>query len=446
LTINQITMFQFAAGPAVVGVTAEGGVRVTLGGSDSEQGSDPLATPVVDGVTPTITLNVQVNEETLKNAKDFLVVVWKHIQRAFMWRRIHSKYAHYQTKTLNDNQEEQQVTLDHQQEFNLWRRSVLFISCPLVGIRVILSLVRIFKSSFREYFNGFGMAVLAGYIIGMILDIVSISASLWFWNSYEKSSRYLAIGWIGSLVLSLWFIASPVSFLLKGTILDQSEDISAIAYRWAIGMAFTMILFPLLITIPMSMTRSALFIKGILPETSIAGFFIVLVSPLASILVLITGVMLSQLIGNTLSFIGIMLQMLAPIIMVIRSRLFFAPRDEKIDVEITWAHWTTEAMSIVGLLCFVIWAADEKLLNDGVEVARVLFEMFGRSLITTLFFADRLFDMSVCQLFSIRKAMGRIDWSSVKMLMEHYDSKYSDFKLTEKEMAHFMDHTERNED
>jgi hypothetical protein len=210
-------------------------------------------------------------------------------------------------------------------------------------------------------------------------------------------------------------------------------------------MSFIMLVSPILITMPISAIRGSLYIKGLLPEASLAGFFIALVSPLAAILILVSTVIMSEFTGDPLSFIGIILQILAPIIMAFRSRLYTAPRTEKIDAEISWIQWTTKGIVSVGLICLTIWAANKKLLSDGTEVARFLFELFGRSLITTVFFADRLFDLSICQFFNNRPAMGGFDRTGIEALMEHYILKYSDFKLAEKDTNHLNDYTERDE-
>jgi hypothetical protein len=210
------------------------------------------------------------------------------------------------------------------------------------------------------------------------------------------------------MALSLCIIAVPISFIVKDDIFDQAEDLSAMYLRWAFGMTFILQVFPILITIPMSMIRGSLYVKGLLPEISIPGFFIALMPPVASILILVTAVMISQLTGNSLSFISILLQTLPPIIMAFRQRLNTAPRTEKIDIEISWIQWITEGLINVGLLCLVIWASDKQLLTSGREIIRFLLEFFGRSLITTVFFADRLFDISVCQLYSNHKSMGMI--------------------------------------
>ena len=456
------TMFHAAVGPSVIGVTSSGGdtgVTVTFGDPGLEQGNiDPLAIPMElqfgeDGspmlVLPsleTVNLQIHCNENFFIMLRKLVVMIWFHAKRAFMWNMVHVKCTEYEAKSMEYQDDETQSMMPTRlQKYIVWRRSVMIVALPAIGIRNILALVVLFKTSLHEYYNSFGIMLLVGYYFGLILDGASICASLWFWNSYEKSSRFLAIGWIGSLVLSLWLIVVPVSFIMKDNLLDQGITESEMYLRWAYGMGFIIAVFPILITVPMSMIRGSLYIKGLLPEASLSGFFITLVSPSASILVVVTAVLISELTGDALSFIGVLLQILAPAIMAVRPRLYTVPRTDKIDNEISWIQWTTEAMVNLGLLCLVIWANNEKILSNGTEVTRFLFEWCGRTLITTVFFADRLFAVSICQLFSNRKAMGGVGWSEIKALMKHYNAKYSDFTSTEHEMLHLKDNTERDE-
>jgi hypothetical protein len=225
-TVSPLTMLQVVAGPAVLGATTGGdaGVTLTLGVPGLEQGIDPLAPqmdPVGDGSTPlpTVSLQIHLNENFFITLRKLFNIIWFHLQRAFMWKLAHIKYTDYEAKSMV-NPHEEQLMPDRQQMFNVWRRSVIIVSLPAVGLRIVLSLVVIFRTSIREYFSSFGIMILVGYVFGLILDVVSTCASLWFWNSYEKSSRYLAIGWVGSMILSLLLITFPVSFILKDDMFD----------------------------------------------------------------------------------------------------------------------------------------------------------------------------------------------------------------------------------
>jgi hypothetical protein len=53
----------------------------------------------------------------------------------------------------------------------------------------------------------------------------------------------------------------------------------------------------------------------------------------------------------------------------------------------------------------------------------------GKAWLLLFFFAHRLSDVSIRQLFSNRKSMGGFDLIEMNSLMEHYNIKYSDFKL-----------------
>lgn len=363
-----------------------------------------------------------------------LRVVWRHVRRVLMWRLINVKLTNYESKVMA--KDEFNISPSRQQRYEAWRRSLMMIALPSVTFSTIFKLSDLsedFKDA-GEVYNAVGYAMLGTSALATILFCCCTYAALYYWNQYDKSSRMITIGWVGSLVLSIWFLILPLEFICQKSYLDSLKQIDPLSgesdesERLRRGLNYSIQVLPLIMTTPMGMVKGALRIKGLLPETNLAGWFIVSISPFFSLVVLSSTIMVAQW-GADFSFLsGICLILIAPIISVFQQKLYTITLTERLDYILGWTQWSIGMMTNLGFILLIVWASKKNFLPDTASALEFIFELIGRSFITNVFFSDTLFRITICHMLCNRMAMKDLDWTEMEELMTHYIPRYPEFQ------------------
>jgi hypothetical protein len=363
-----------------------------------------------------------------------LRVIWRHVRRVLMWRLVNVKLTNYESKIMSID--ELNISPSRQQRYEAWRRSLMMIAIPSVTFSTIFKLQDLSEESkiARKNYNTIGLAMFGTSAFATILFFCCTYAALHYWNQYDKSARIISIGWVGSLILSTWFLTLPVDFIYREEYLKSLEQVETLSLesmdgeRLKRGISYSIQVLPLIMTTPMGMVKGALRIKGLLPETNLAGWFIVAISPFFSLVVLSSTIMIAQLGADSLFLTGIGLILIAPMISVFQQKLYTATLTERLDCILGWTQWSIGMITNLGFILLIVWANKKKLLPDTASIAQFVFELIGRSFITNVFFSDTLFRITICHMLCNRKAMNELDLTEMEELMTHYIPRYPEYQ------------------
>jgi hypothetical protein len=167
--------------------------------------------------------------------------------------------------------------------------------------------------------------------------------------------------------------------------------------RLVLGIGYTLQLVPLLVTVPSGLLRGSLRIRGLLPESSLAGWFIVIVAPLQPLMIFAVLVLLSQLFGDVLLLIGTILLLTVPMLYSFNGRLYTGNLTPEQDVELLWVQQIVGLMSLLGMVLIASWALTKEILPTA-DVCRFIFVWIVSVLTTTIVFSDVIFRVTVHQL------------------------------------------------
>ena len=302
------------------------------------------------------------------------------------------------------------------QKYMGWRRSLLMFSLPSVLLSSIFSFIGI-AGIVWESLNGLGVIAVLLSIISPPTLFVALCFSTYFWNDLVKSANICAYGWLFSLLAPIWPALLPIDYLLANDLLQQTTAEKLLLARFSLGISYSLQILPLIITIPSGALRGSLRVRGLLPECSLAGWFIVLIAPIVPLTIFAAMVLMTQLFGNALLLVGVVLLLVAPTFYVFRRKLYTEALTTEQDRGLEWNQRIMTILSICGAVMIGIWALTNDIFPSVVDVLLFLCEWVGRALSSTVVFADTVFRMTLHQLQIDRKRQDNGHYAEVDMLL-----------------------------
>ena len=206
------------------------------------------------------------------------------------------------------------ITNARARSYLVWRRSCLVLASPFVSTSMILGLVGLkdLTGESSESFNALGNLMLFLTGIDTLFMSAGMSFAMHLWARPVVSMRSLRFGWLASFVLPLIPALFPIEMLFKQDFLEQlEEEYGKEAYNSAIfatkltlALAYAIQLLPVVITFPGGAVRGALKILGLLPQSTLPGWILVVAAPFYSLLVCVALVIVIQVAGNGTLFFG----------------------------------------------------------------------------------------------------------------------------------------------
>lgn len=331
------------------------------------------------------------------------------------------------TQKEEETLEKANITNQRARSYLVWRRSCLVLAAPFVNTSMLMGFLE-----FRDLFGGDSALNLWGNFLFFLVAIddifmnVGMSVAMHKWSNVSLSMKSLRIGWLLSFVLPLLPALFPLEMMIKEDDLKAVEDAfetqaDADAYIFslkiilAIGYAIQLV--PIIVSFPGGAVRGALRILGLLPSSLLPGWLLLVAAPFYSMLVCVGLVVIIQLAGNGLLFFGAMLMVAAPLVYIFKAHLFVIDKtkaytDERIHQN-KMTQRTSATLTAVGLFVLLIWAFTAE--TNGVRILahrknddvvyfltwgkgiRMIFEMIGRLLVTTVLFSDIILSMAVGQ-------------------------------------------------
>jgi hypothetical protein len=238
---------------------------------------------------------------------------------------------------------------------------------------------------------------------------VAAVLALLLWTRPKASRSVLAAGWCASFLVPVaialtpwgWWTAEEASAAASARLVRQSERVAE-GLVW--GSYYVLVLSPAVLALVPGLLRACVRIKLLLPESTLAGWFLVAAAPFNGLLVLVTVVALAQVAPSPLLVAGMLLWLAAPLAYLFRARTFVrplrAPEDLRGLARVQAVAWALIAASSVCLIAYLTsWqVAGRRLVGlepatsflRPWEVVRYVLDFLGRSLYVTVLGADLL--------------------------------------------------------
>lgn len=309
------------------------------------------------------------------------------------------------------------VGVDHPtvRSYLVWRRSALAAAAPIVALSAALATWGFTNVDTGPLFNELGVAAQVLPLLGPIVLLVAVVVALVRWTDARTGGRLLLVGWVLSLVLPLIPALLPIDWLIDRDelrlqlLFDRETEVLFLAFaRLTLGVGYAVALLPVIVTFPGGVVRGSLRVKGLLPHSGFAGWFLVTTAPFYSVIVLVALTIIVQFFGTGLLVGGAALLALAPWVYVLQRRNFVGPSLGATAMRsLNLAQRVNSAMILGGVALVALWAFTAKV--DGIAVVgtgeenplntltvgRVAVETLGRVLVTTVVFAHVFASMTV---------------------------------------------------
>jgi hypothetical protein len=167
-------------------------------------------------------------------------------------------------------------------------------------------------------------------------------------------------------------------------------------------------LVPILLSFPSGVVRGAARIKALLPSSTLAGWVLVILTPIYALFFVIALILVEQLVGRSLLLLGILLLTASPFVHVLAARLYVLPLTTDRDVRRLAAvqRWAG-LLTVSGVVMILVWAltarfadspivgsaSDDALIDHNTAILGAL-ELIGRVLITTAVFSHLLLQIT----------------------------------------------------
>lgn len=298
------------------------------------------------------------------------------------------------------------------QKYLVWRKTVLAVSIAPVFFAAVMGFIGV-VGSLGDPFSAFGSFILLLPRLDGLVLFFGVCLSRWWWNLPLRTTLRLKIFWVASFVMPLVPGLFPIELLVKSETRlaidhpDSQATVLTIKVSLAIHYALTIV--PIIVTFPSSLGRAGLRMVGLYPTaSSLPGFLLLVAVPFYSLFVFMALVVITQLVGSVLLLIATILMICGPWIMVARGNLYVKDSSTpKQDKQLNWTQTAVCIVNVSGVFLLAIWAltaqaggirvtgrsSDENALLTYGELVRLVFEMIGRLLVTTVVFADVLIQM-----------------------------------------------------
>ena len=238
--------------------------------------------------------------------------------------------------------------------------------------------------------------------------------ALLLWARPRTSRSILVAGWCASFLVPVaialtpwgWWTAESPPASASARLVRQSERVVE-GLVW--GNYYVLVLSPAVLALVPGLLRACVRVKLLLPESTLAGWFLVAAAPFNGLLVLVTVVALAQVAPSPLLVAGMLLWLAAPFAYLARARTFVrplrAPEDLRGLARVQAVAWVLIAASSVCLIAYLatwqVWGRrlvgldPETSLLRPWEVVRYFLDFLGRSLYVTVLGADLLLRATV---------------------------------------------------
>ena len=341
--------------------------------------------------------------------------VGEHINRAFTCQISLAKPTNKEVRALD----EKNVSLGALQSYYVWRRSSLLFTMPFIFIGMIFGWLDLYRqlsdSDTKAVLNGFGKLLIFIQNIDSTFLFIGVVLGFVWWNQFTKSIQTVRIAFLLSFIMPLLPALFPLEMTLnsetKEALDDDASESNVFGIKIGVSLSYMLTLLPIIISFPGGAIRASLRIRWLLAESMLSGWILVISAPFYSILLCITLIVVLQVVGNFVLFLGTLFVVFAPWIYVIRGRFFVHLWTEEKKKQVFLAQRISGILTLVGYVLIIFFAftgevsgvgfvgdvnsEDTLYLLSYIQAFRILVETLGRLFVTTVMFCDLILRMNL---------------------------------------------------
>lgn len=221
------------------------------------------------------------------------------------------------------------------------------------------------------------------------ISCVLVLLSAVFWTNIRLSRLLSRIGWGIMFATPVLLGLLPLSKLMDFSHLSDAERKGVVI---GLGLFFAFDVFvkegSKIIAIFPGIIRSSMGLKTLLPESATPGWIVALITPIYTLMLLLTMITVNQLQGNWLLFFAALCLMTAPLIYLIFAKAIVRPHEAKeIGSVITPIRLAIGILTTVGLVLLSIWVLDLPMVSFG-DVFKFIFGLIANVLLLTVVVTD----------------------------------------------------------
>jgi hypothetical protein len=240
----------------------------------------------------------------------------------------------------------------------VWRRSMFLVVAALTCVTAWGQLRDALTKDYDKL-TGYGVFVeIVGLLAGLCLPAAAVGAGL-TWTRLKVSRRLMLAGWMASFLVPVFFALFPYSWQVQFDPAGSKfeHQVQEFATKVLAGLAYYLALTPAVLSLLPGVLRACLRLKGLLPETTLPGWLLVLGSPFYTLLVLAVFVLIIQIAGSTWLILGLLCWMAAPLVYPACARVLTRPLpgpEAKKLAYVQLAYAAVAGLSIFFLVIYVL--------------------------------------------------------------------------------------------
>lgn len=296
------------------------------------------------------------------------------------------------------------------QGYAVWRRSLLLVAMPFTIVSAILA-VRDLTVRDLDGYSTFGVVAVAVVALTVPVLTVTVLLAALTWRQPRRSGRLLLTGWAISMFAPLVVAMLPLDWLVSSSLgevtgVDVADDEGDLITRVAISIQYAIVLLPSLLSFPSGLVRGAARVKRMLPAGTIAGWVLVIMTPVYAVFFVLALILVQHLAGNGVLLLGALLLASSPFVHLAAGRLYIFPLTT--DDEVRRLDRVQRLAGIVGSLGMVmimIWAltatiGDTRIVGwsdallDPLGAVLAALELIARVLVTSAVFSYLLLQVT----------------------------------------------------
>jgi len=187
---------------------------------------------------------------------------------------------------------------------------------------------------------------------------------------------------------------------------DSGDDRNELVTRIAISIQYAIVLLPSLLSFPSGLVRGAARVKRMLPAGTIAGWVLVIMTPVYAVFFVLALILVQHLAGNGVLLLGAALLAASPFVHLAALRLYVFPLTTDHEVRrLDRVQRLAGAVGSAGMVMILVWAftatlGDKRIIGGGDALLDPLgavlaaLELIARVLVTSVVFSYLLLQVT----------------------------------------------------
>lgn len=325
-----------------------------------------------------------------------------HVRRCIGWKVGNIKPTPFEDSKLDTKGKESCSVM---RSYLVWRRSSMLLSLPCMLYSAIAGFINVAVYEEMRATGVFEPYTDASYFLMLIVPcfagavlFLSAIVGLVRWHKWQTTTRGLKIGWLVSTLLPFIPGLLPFDFAIKDEYKTEHSHDEWQASRTIMASVYMIQMIPVVITLPSGVIRGSIRVRGLIPNTSLPGWIIMIAVPLQSLITFFVFVIIIQLAGSIFLILAAPLSVITPWLYVLRSELYTGVTTIDKEKMMDRNDKIMQFMNNISMILVITWAGTADITDINVNmftVGSALIQSVGRLLITTVVMSDTVLCMTV---------------------------------------------------